>query len=98
MTALRLAEQRGMNADQMLESMTHQEFDEWCAKDMIEPIGNRGTNEILARLCVLIASYLGQKEAKKEAFAPWMRDPKKEKPVSESVAIAALTIGGARLS
>lgn len=82
----------------MLSRMTHAQFEEWHAKDLIEPIGNYGTNEILARLCVLIATYLGQKDVKKAAFAPWMVEPKRNKPVTEEVAIAALQIAGARLT
>ena len=81
----------------MLASMTHQQFDEWCAKDLIEPIGNHGTNEILVRLCCMIAAYLGQDSPKKNAFAPWMIEPEEE-PVSDDVAIAALMVAGARLS
>ena len=82
----------------MLSQMTHAQFEEWHAKDLIEPIGNHGTNEILARLCVLIATYLGQKDVKKAAFAPWMVEPKRGKTVADDVAIAALQIAGARLT
>lgn len=82
----------------MLDSMTHDEFHEWCAKDLIEPIGNAGTNEILARLAVMIAVYLGNTEAKKSAFAPWMWTEKEEEPVSDDVAIAALEVAGARVT
>jgi hypothetical protein len=87
-----------MEVGDMLARMTHVQFEEWHAKDLIEPIGNHGTNEILARLCVLIATYLGQKDVKKSAFAPWMVEPKKDKPVADDVAIAALTVAGARLT
>ena len=82
----------------MLSRMTHAQFEEWHAKDLIEPIGNHGTNEILARLCVLVATYLGQKDVKKSAFAPWMVEPKRSKTVDDDVAIAALQIAGARLT
>jgi hypothetical protein len=78
--------------------MTHDEFHEWCAKDLIEPIGNAGTNEILARLAVMIAVYLGNADAKKSAFAPWMWNKKEEEPVSDDVAIAALEVAGARVT
>lgn len=81
----------------MLSEMSHAEFDEWCAKDLIEPIGNRGTHEILVRLCCMIATYIGQEGVKKNAFAPWMIEPEEE-PVSDEVAIAALMMAGARLS
>jgi hypothetical protein len=79
----------------MLSTMTHAQFDEWCAFDLIEPIGERGTNDILARLAVMIASYLGQKEAKESMFAWWKKDPN-DKPVKEDVAIAMLEMIGGR--
>lgn len=82
----------------MLDGMSHEEFNEWCAKDLIEPIGNRGTNEILVRLAVMIAVYLGHDDAKKSAFAPWMWTEKEEEPVSDEVAIAALQTTGARVT
>ena len=41
MTAMRLAEHVAgtVDVDGMLESMTPEQFDEWCAKDAVEPIG-----------------------------------------------------------
>ncbi len=75
--------------------MTHAQFDEWCAKDLIEPIGTSGTNEILTRLAMMIAGYLGQEDVKPSAFAWWMKS-KKDKPVDDDVAIAALEAIGAR--
>lgn len=80
----------------MLSRMSHQQFDEWCAKDLIEPIGSRGTNDILCRLSVMIATYLGQEDVKESAFAWWKKE--KERPVDDSVAIAALEAIGARVS
>jgi hypothetical protein len=79
----------------MLDRMTHAQFDEWCAKDLIEPIGTSGTNEILTRLAMMIAGYLGQEDVKPSAFAWWMKS-KKDKPVDDDVAIAALEAIGAR--
>lgn len=81
----------------MLDRMTHAQFDEWCAKDLIEPIGTSGTNDILTRLAMMIAGYLGQEDVKASAFAWWMKS-KKDKPVDDDVAIAALEARGARRS
>lgn len=83
------------DVDGMLDRMTHAQFDEWCAKDLIEPIGTSGTNEILTRLAMMIAGYLGQEDVKPSAFAWWMKS-KKDKPVDDDVAIAALETIGAR--
>lgn len=75
--------------------MTHAQFDEWCAKDLIEPIGSSGTNEILTRLAMMIAGFLGQEDVSPAAFAWWI-ESKKDKPVEDDVAIAALEAIGAR--
>lgn len=78
----------------MLDSMTHEQFAEWCAKDTIEPIGTSGTNDILARIGVLIAMYMGNKEADETLFKHWMKP--EEKPAKETAVIAALEMVGAR--
>lgn len=75
--------------------MSHAQFDEWCAKDLIEPIGGRGTNHILTRLAMLIAAYLGNEDVKPSAFAWWIED-QSDKAVSDEVAMAALEALGAR--
>jgi hypothetical protein len=77
----------------MLSTMSHAQFDEWCAFDLIEPIGERGTNDILTRLAVMIAAKLGEKEVKPSAFAWWKEDAT-DKPVKEDVAIATLQMTG----
>ena len=78
----------------MLSKMSHNQFDEWCAKDIVEPIGSNGTNEILMRLAMVVAMASGLKEAKVSDFATWIKtvDP----PADSSVAIAALEAIGAR--
>lgn len=78
-----------------MDRMTHAQFDEWCAKDLIEPIGSSGTNEILTRLAMMIAGFLGQEDVSPAAFAWWI-ESKKDKPVEDDVAIAALEAIGAR--
>lgn len=83
-----------MHVDEMLAGMTHEEFAEWQAKDIIEPIGHSGTHDILARIGTLIAMFMGNKDAEEKLFKWWQQD--KEKPVSDDVAIAALEMAGAR--
>lgn len=85
------------DVDGMLDRMTHAQFDEWCAKDVIEPIGSRGTNDILTKLAMMIAGFLGQEDVSPSAFAWWMQS-KKDEPVDDDVAIAALEAIGARKS
>lgn len=53
----------------MLDSMTPQEFDEWCVRDQIEPIG------YAAKCLPLIAFYLssfGGEELDPKLFMPWL--------------------------
>lgn len=78
----------------MLESLTHDEWAEWQAKDQIEPIGHSGTHDILARIGVLIAMFMGNKEADETLFKWWQKT--KDEAASEEVAIAALELAGAR--
>lgn len=78
----------------MLSGMSHKQFDEWCAKDIVEPIGTAGTNEILMRLAMVVAILAGHKEAKVSDFATWVTTT--EKPSDDGVAIAALEAIGAR--
>ncbi len=55
----------------MLSRMTHEQFDEWCAKDIIEPIGNSGTHDVLARIGMLIASFMGKEDSSESMFKWW---------------------------
>lgn len=41
----------------MLASMTPQQFDEWCAKDAIEPIGQAGVTALLAVIGGMLGSF-----------------------------------------
>jgi hypothetical protein len=78
----------------MLSQMSHKQFDEWCAKDLVEPIGSNGTNEILMRLAMVVATGLGHKDVTVGDFATWIAT--KETFTDDSVAIAALEAIGAR--
>lgn len=74
----------------MLAAMTHDQFDEWCAKDIIEPIGSmQPVCEILAKIGGLIAAFVGH-ELKEEHFMPWIKPPKIEKKLTPRQSAAAL--------
>ena len=55
----------------MLDGMTHRQFAEWIAKDMIEPIGHSGAHDILARIGVLVAAFMGNQDATESMFKRW---------------------------
>lgn len=63
----------------MLSEMTHQQFDEWCAKDIIEPIGtSEPICRILTKIGRMIAAFMGQ-EMKDKDFMPWISKRAKRK-------------------
>lgn len=63
----------------MLSEMTHKQFDEWCAKDMIEPIGtSEPICRILTKIGRIIAAFMGQ-EMKDKDFMPWIAKRAKSK-------------------
>ena len=63
----------------MLSTMTHAQFDEWCAKDMIEPIGtSEPICRILTKIGRMIAAFMGQ-EIKEKDFMPWIAKRAKRK-------------------
>ena len=73
MTALRLAEHVAgtTDVDGMLDSMTPEQFQEWCIKDQIEPIGYQ--SQALGLIAWLIHSYLASdSDATPETFMPWL--------------------------
>lgn len=60
----------------MLEGMTHAQFDEWCAKDQIEPIGSmQAICSSIAKLGAIVSAFAGH-EMKESYFMPWV-PPKK---------------------
>ena len=70
---MRLAEHvaHTTDVDGMLESMTPEQFNEWCAKDAVEPIGYQ--SQALGMIAHLIHSYMSQGEGEAEQFMPWMK-------------------------
>lgn len=77
----------------MLSEMSHQQFDEWCAKDMIEPIGsNEPICRILTKIGRIMAAFMGQ-EMKDADFMPWLKKqfkPPKEKQLTPRQSAVAL--------
>jgi hypothetical protein len=74
MTAMRLAEHVAgtVDVDGMLESMTPEQFDEWCAKDAVEPIGY--ASQTLGMIVHLLYSYMSQDSSTDPAmFMPWTK-------------------------
>ena len=75
--------------------MSHRQFDEWCAKDMIEPIGtSEPVCRILTKIGRMIAAFMGQ-EMKDRDFMPWIAKHKKRarrkalSPKQSAIAIAS---------
>lgn len=83
-----------VDVDAMLAGMSHAQFDEWIAKDIVEPIGSDGTNSILAKIGVLIAAFMGQKEVTMKSFRYWDEDS--EPVASDEVLFQSLEIVGGR--
>lgn len=75
----------------MLDEMTPEEFDEWRAKDIVDPIGSRGVYEILAFIGALLANTFGAKDVTPESFMYWRKESKPEK-VKESQDAAMLLL------
>jgi len=71
---MRLAEyvEHTVDVDGMLERMTSQQFNEWCAKDAVEPIGEEKTRIILGMIGMILAKFAGA-NLTKEDFTPWVK-------------------------
>lgn len=81
---MRLAEVSGeLDVDAMLDRMTPEQFDEWRAKDIVDPIGCRGVYEILAMIGAMLSNAFGAKEVTPDSFMYWRKEQKPEK-VKES--------------
>lgn len=68
--------------DAVMDSMTHEQFDEWCAYDMIEPIGTQPICEVLTSIGLLVSAALGV-TSKVKHFMPW-REVDEVKPQAAS--------------
>ena len=69
---MRLAEyvEHTTDVDGMLDGMSTKQFDEWCAKDAVEPIGLESVRAILAQMAMIVANFAGVKMASAD-FMPW---------------------------
>lgn len=61
------------DVDAMLDAMTVQQFDEWAAKDMVEPVGYQ--SQMLGLIGYLVHGAVGDgtSDATVEDFMPWLR-------------------------
>ena len=84
-----------LDVDAMLDQMTPQQWQEWQAKDAVEPIGHRGTQEVLGIFGAMVAGALGAKDGTPETLM-WWRKARDEKPASHDVAAMALQMIGAK--
>ena len=76
---MRLAEHVAHTTDYeaMLSGMSHETFNMWCAKDIIEPIGSmQPVCDILAKIGKIIAAFAGH-EMDLADFMPWAKKAKK---------------------
>lgn len=78
---MRLAEyvEGTLDVDGMMSRMSIDQFNEWCAKDRIEPIGQEATRQTLAMLGVTVAQLGGCKqEPELRWFMPWLKAVKEK--------------------
>lgn len=97
MIALRLAEHvaHTVDVDGMLESMTPEQFDEWCLKDRIEPIGY--TTQMTALIAWLAHAYLASGKGEPiEKFLPWLEHVPAPKPQNRQAIQILDAIAGRR--
>jgi len=80
----------------MLAQMTPEQFTEWCAKDLVEPIGHAGTHEILSQIAYMLAAYLGAKDVTPWTYKYWQEKPEDIAETDVEVAVMALETLGAR--
>ena len=75
MIAMRLAEhvEHTTDVDGMLDRMTPEQFNEWCAKDLVEPIGYQ--TQMLGLIAWIIHSYTASDGDTLENadFMPWLK-------------------------
>ena len=80
---MRLAEyvEHTVDVDGMLDRMSTKQFDEWCAKDAVEPIGLESVRAILAQMAMIISNFAGVKMEATD-FMPWVEVDKGISPDS----------------
>jgi hypothetical protein len=82
MAAMRLAAyvEHTTDVDGMLDTMTPQQFAEWQAFDSLEPLGDRGTHDILAMIGCLISGYMQATDERGDDIGPYHFTHWREKP------------------
>ena len=95
---MRLAEHvaHTVDVDTMLMGMTPRQFDEWCAKDAIEPIGTRSVCDILSKLGQILSAANGHALSDID-FRPWAKQIETALTPAESAkAITAVIQAGVK--
>ena len=92
MTAMRLAEHvaKTTDVDGMLDDMTPQQWIEWQAKDIIEPIGTNSVCGVLAKIGELISAFVGGHLDQRD-FMPWLPKVQKQQALSPAESATAMT-------
>tara|TARA_R110000868_G_scaffold411504_1_gene704790 strand:- start:700 stop:984 length:285 start_codon:yes stop_codon:yes gene_type:complete len=79
------------DVDGMLDSMTHAQFDEWCAKDLVEPIGTpTAMGSVLAKIGMIISAFAGF-ETEENYFMPWIPPKDHDKTLTAKESGKAIT-------
>lgn len=97
MIAMRLAEHvaHTVDVDGMLAGMTPEQFDEWCIRDRIEPIGYQ--THMMALLTWFVHTYLSSGTGEPiEAYLPWLKYAEAPRPQNRQAMQIMDTIAGRR--
>jgi hypothetical protein len=83
MIAFDLAEyvEHTTDVDGMLDRMTPEQFDEWCLRDQIIPIGYQ--TKMTAYLAWMLANYFSDEPVKPDTLMPWLRFENTDRPQNE---------------
>ncbi len=98
MAALRLAEACGQwDVDAMLSKMSHEQWNEWLAKDLIEPIGSGPVTDLLAKIGRMIAAFMGT-DLQESDLLPWKKPRKQQQQALRGKQAAAFVNQQLRLA
>ena len=85
-----------LDVDAMLDHLTPQQWAEWQAKDAVDPIGHRGTHEVVSILGAMLAGAWGASDIGPDTFMHWRQKSESESTASHDVAAMALQMIGAK--
>lgn len=85
-----------LDVDAMLDHLTPQQWAEWQAKDAVDPIGHRGTHEVVSILGAMLAGAWGANDIGPDTFMHWRQKTEDESTTSHDVAAMALQMIGAK--